>query len=369
MNESRIWLLLAKKIANEADHQELAELEAIFKANPGLQYAYSIIDEMKGPSAQDYGLTEDEENNLLEKKLEQAAMILEKEKREKRNRPPVIRLGKTGWAAACLLLLTAFSAAYYFYVKRVNSRETILVTGKTEKVYAADAPASITLKDGTLVWLNSGSTLKCAADFDKKDREVMLSGEAYFDVKQDADKPFIVQAGPFMKVRVLGTTFNVKAYPNDPYIETSLISGKIAVKLKDDTQARVILNPHEKVTFYLDDSTAFEKIAEKRIKTPVNYHINAITLNPLDQHISELSWMRGELAFNDIPFIELAYDLERIYHVNILFKEDQLKNYHFTGVFKDENLNEVLHALQVTTPFQYNISNREVVIYHSMPFN
>jgi ferric-dicitrate binding protein FerR (iron transport regulator) len=73
--------------------------------------------------------------------------------------------------------------------------------------------------------------------------------------------------------------------------------------------------------------------------------------------------MRGELAFNDIPFEELAYDLERAYHISIEFKNEQLKDYHLTGVFKGENLNEVLQALQVTTPFKYEIAGQKVSIY------
>ncbi|TAN20109.1 MAG: DUF4974 domain-containing protein [Chitinophagaceae bacterium] len=363
MDESRIWLLVAKKISNEASQQELAELDAIFKANPGLQYAFSIIDKIKGPSAQDYGLSEAEENNLIQKKSAEIDMIVEAEKKIKRVSHSRVVLRRIRWAAAGLLLLIGLSAVYYFYTKEDHSRHLTQVIPRNEGIYVADTPTSITLQDGTQVWLNSGSTLKCTKDFGKKERQVMLSGEAYFDVKQDADKPFIIQAGSFMKVKVLGTAFNVKAYPNDPYVEASLISGKIAVKMEDHRGEQIILKPHEKVTFYLDDSSSVESAQGKHVENQVKYHINALTPNPVDQHISELSWMRGELAFNDISFIELAYDLERTYHVNIRFKDEQLKEYHLTGVFKGENLNEVLQALQVTTPFHYEIRNKEVIIY------
>lgn len=365
MDESRIWFLVAKRISNEATDEELGELEAIFKANPGLQYAFSIIDGIKVPSAQDYRLTEEEANKLAEKKLQEIDKVIEVEEKEKQAGHHVIWLRRIKWAAACLLLLTAFSVTFYFYTTEKYHRNVVQIRRKMENIYSADTPTSITLQDGTQVWLNSGSTLKCASDFNEKDRQVMLSGEAYFEVTQDADRPFIVQAGPFMKVRVLGTTFNVKAYPDDPYIEASLISGKIAVRLKDDKQGQIILRPREEVTCYLNNliTSDSSNIAKNQSTSPVNYQINAITPNPVDHHISELSWMRGELAFNDMTFRELAYDLERIYHVNIVFKDGQLKNYHLTGVFQGENLNEVLQALQVTTPFQYDISNKEVIIY------
>lgn len=363
MDESRIWLLVAKKISNEASQEELAELDAIFKANPGLQYAFSIIDKIKGPSAKDYGLSEEEENKLIQKKSDEIDMIIEAAKKVRRVGHSLVVLRRIRWAAACLSLLIVSSAVYYFYTKEDHSRHIAQVIPRAEGIYVADTPTSITLQDGTQVWLNSGSTLKCTKDFGKQERQVMLSGEAYFDVREDADRPFIVQAGSFMKVKVLGTAFNVKAYPNDPYLEASLISGKIAVKMEDNRGEQIILKPHEKVTFYIDDSASVESAPGKQVENQVKYHINPLTPNPVDQHISELSWMRGELAFNDIPFMELAYDLERTYHVNIRFKDEQLKDYHLTGVFKGENLNEVLQALQVTTPFHYEIRNKEVMIY------
>ena len=234
---------------------------------------------------------------------------------------------------------------------------------KDHKAFVADSPTTITLQDGTKVWLNSGSTLNCAPDFGKKYREVKLSGEAYFEVTHNAEKPFIVEAGSFMKVKVLGTTFNIKAYPDDPYIEAALITGKITINLDDESRAPIILKPHEKATFWLKDSSKSKTAVQKKIKIPVSWQINSIKLNPVDQHISELSWMRGELAFNDISFEELAYDLERTYHVSIEFKDERLKDYHLTGVFKGENLNEVLQALQVTTPFKYEIAGQKVSIY------
>lgn len=363
MDEPRIWLLIAKRISNEATAEELTELDALFKANPDLQYAFSIIEEVKGPSAKTYGLTDEEEGRWVEKKLAEIDAIVQAKEKGKQAGGSIIRWRRLVWAAASLLLAVSFSVIYYFYKKAAHQQAIVQVTQKTDGVYTADIPTSLTLEDGTQVWLNSGSTLKCEPAFDRKDRQVILTGEAYFDVKQDAGKPFIVQAGPFMRVKVLGTTFDVIAYPKDPYVKASLISGEIAVNLKDDKQAQIILKPHQEITFHLQDAATLKTTQEKQVGNPVSYHINTITPNPIDHHISELSWMKGELAFNDMTFAELSYDLERIYHVKIDFKDEQLENYHLTGVFKGENLEEVLQALRVTTPFQYEISNKEVIIY------
>ncbi|HZI68066.1 MAG TPA: FecR domain-containing protein [Hanamia sp.] len=358
MDESEIWNLMAKKMAGEATGEELSKLEAVFKANPDMEYAFSIINGITNPSLHEPAFSR-EEDKLLEKKLSEIDQTLSSKKTKAR----VITFRKSFWAAASLLLIVGCSFLYYFLTKTNNTVKTVAVMPKDHKAFVADSPTTITLQDGSKVWLNSGSTLNCAPDFGKKYREVKLSGEAYFEVTHNAEKPFIVEAGSFMKVKVLGTTFNVKAYPDDPYIEASLITGKITINLDDESRAPIILKPHEKATFWVKDSVKSETAVQKKIKIPVSWQINSIKPNPVDQHISELSWMRGELAFNDIPFEELAYDLERAYHISIEFKNEQLKDYHLTGVFKGENLNEVLQALQVTTPFKYEIAGQKVSIY------
>ena len=106
--------------------------------------------------------------------------------------------------------------------------------------------ASLVLADGTTVWLNSNSILKYpAAGFHSKERKVILEGEGYFEVARDEKHPFIVETEKY-NVRVLGTTFNVSAYPDSDLFETSLIEGKVTV-YQPDTQNEVTLQPNEKV--------------------------------------------------------------------------------------------------------------------------
>lgn len=361
MDESKIWDLIAKKMAAEASEEELAELDEIFKTNPGIEYAFSVLESMNKPSSLGSNPSA-EESDLLDKKLSQIEEIVQQD-RNKNVKTRIVKFRKSLWAAASLMIIVSASLMYYYLSSR-QAHEKAPLMAKSSSSFVADSPTTITLQDGTKVWLNSGSTLKCAADFGKKYRTVVLSGEAYFEVTHNAAKPFIVKAGSFMNVKVLGTTFNVKAYPGDPYIKASLITGKIAIDLNNQDRDPILLKPREKITFHLNGPSAPKSVPEKEIKTPVAYQINRIKPNPLDKHISELSWMRGELAFNEITFAELAYDLERRYHISIEFKDEQLKDYHLTGVFKGENLNEVLQALQVTTPFNYKITDQKALIYY-----
>lgn len=361
MDESRTWTLMARKIAREATTEELAELEAILKAHPDLYEAVTVIESIKATFSDDFGYPEKEENDLLDRKLAEIEENLQK-RVTKISTPRFAEMWKPLLVAASLVLILLLSFSYYYFRKPNIEAKTSAMIPKSHNAFIADTPTTITLQDGTKVWINSGSTLKCAPDFGQKYREVMLSGEAYFEVTHNAGKPFIVQAGSFMKVKVLGTKFNVKAFPKDPYVEASLISGKISIDVKDRPDEPIILKPHQKITFRLKDTAEVSSFTNKT-NSRIEYQLHSIKLNPVDQHISELSWLRGELAFTDILFGELAFDLERSFKVNIEFKEDQIKDYHLTGVFKGENLNEVLQALQVTTPFHYNISGRKVTIY------
>ena len=356
-----MWLLMARKFSGEATSEELEELEDLFGYDADLQRAYTLIGSLKESEADG----EEMDHDLLEK-LE---VSLKKEMPETgSNKSRVVRRYKIWLAAASVALVMAASWGYWQYYSGDQNNDVshnrITTPAKdTAKVYIATRASSIILQDGTKVWLNSGSTLRCSNGFNIKEREVRLEGEAFFDVARDPGKPFIVHAGSYMEVKVLGTSFNVKAYPGDPFIETSLVSGKVAVNIiKNKNDRQIILKPHEKLTIYADNLLK-DVSASGKEPAAIEYHVKAIKPNPVDNALAETSWMENKLSFNGVTFEELAYDLERIYHVKITFGDERLKGYHLTGVFSDESLNEVLHALQITTPFRYTISDKEVTIF------
>lgn len=228
---------------------------------------------------------------------------------------------------------------------------------------------SIILNDGTQVWLNADSRLICSNDFDTgSEREVSLSGEAYFKVAHNPLRPFIIHTQK-LNVKVLGTELNIEAYPGERKEVAALIRGSIEVSLRADPKREIILKPNEKITVLnnmLMSQNTFP-MKENNLRLKENKFIVApLSTDPLlDSGTVETAWMEGKLVFRDEPFGNLAGQMERRYNVQVHFTDDSLKNYRFTGIFSTETISEALHALQLTTPsdpFGYRIDGNDVFI-------
>jgi ferric-dicitrate binding protein FerR (iron transport regulator) len=218
------------------------------------------------------------------------------------------------------------------------------------------------LPDGSSVWLNADSHISYAENFSSNTREVKLDGEAYFDVVKDAKRPFIVHVADY-DIRVLGTVFNVKSYPDDKTIETTLIRGLVQVtKHNLRKQKPIYLHPNEKL---IVEKFAANKDAQLPIQS--NNAEKDYTIKPLDSSLKEperieTAWVYNRLEFNGDNFEELAGKLERWYNVTILFDDDAVKNLHLHGSFENETIEQALAALKIATPFNYEIHGKEIHI-------
>jgi transmembrane sensor len=165
------------------------------------------------------------------------------------------------------------------------------------------------LPDGTSVTLNSESTLRYPAAFTGQTREVTLTGEAFFDVIKDHEHPFIIHTDK-MNVKVLGTAFDVKSYPNDAVSETTLIRGAIEVTLKDRPSDRIILKPKEKLIVTNDAATIKKTQGKGAVNdtTPAaQYVLTSLSyIRQNDSTVSETSWINNRFAFDDDNFATLA---------------------------------------------------------------
>jgi len=248
-------------------------------------------------------------------------------------------------------------------VKEQVAQSTVKHTSPLVYTTSFGEKKTVWLADSTKVILNARSTLKTNADYGVNSREVYLTGEALFDVTHNAQKPFVVNMNQF-EVKVLGTLFNVKAYPEDKIQETSLIRGKVQVIFKNGDNNSIYLNPNEKAIIpNKDDGGGIIKIKDGRdqplLLAPT---IAALTINSKDSTIAETSWVYDRLDIYDKTFSQIRPDLERLYNVNIDFEDKKVANYRFSATFEKETIEQVLQALQLSYPFHYTIENSNITI-------
>lgn len=270
------------------------------------------------------------------------------------------------WRAVAAIILIV-GGSYFFYSKFSKPTNRVLVAAKNSwqnKNTVKREKSTIVLTDGTRITLNSQSSLTYPASFNGNTREVYLSGEAFFDVHKDHQHPFIIHTGK-MNIKVLGTAFNVKSYPNDPQSETTLIRGAIEVTIDGRPSDRIILKPSEKLIL---KNGLFQTVGKNRIKPnpaePDLYVLTTFTrLQQNDSIVVETSWTQNKFIFRDENFAALASRMERWYGVDIKFRKDALKQYRFSGMFEKETINQALDALRMTENFSYKIKNSTIYIY------
>lgn len=243
-------------------------------------------------------------------------------------------------AAVALLLLSVSITSFYYAEYRYADRESLICF---ETVTPYGSQSKVILPDGSVVWVNAGSSLRYSKDFNRKNREILLDGEAYFEVTRDTQKPFIVRSEA-LSVRVMGTSFNVKAYKEDHTIDVGLVSGKVNVCFQNDGQQteEVELNPNRMLHF--------------------NKKNSQYTLNDINGE-DAFGWTRGVLRFDGQPFPHIAKDLERKYNIHIHIESNKLKQEVFTGSFAgDYTLNDVLHEIDVEHKYKWIRTNNKLTI-------
>lgn len=188
----------------------------------------------------------------------------------------------------------------------------------------------IILPDSSQVWLNSGSSIRYEMPF-AENREVNLSGEAYFEVVHDPAHPFFVHAGS-SRIEVLGTSFNVKAYQEEPGIEVALIEGKLRLTpaVSKGKKQEVILSPGDRAVFENDNGIS-------------------VIHEPLEKYAA---WRFGRLVFDETPMKDVARDLERWFGVKVILTDPKLSAYRFTTTFENQSLQQVLELLELSSPIR-----------------
>lgn len=358
MNNKRIWELMGRKLAGEASAEELQELDSLLRAHPDLHFpAEAIADIWKTvPDTAGRAAAEAAHARLVGRMQEKGiaigvsaeepqAAVFQLEGRKR---------SYLRYLAAAAVTGAIITTAYWW---RPTAGKQVTPAALSEVATRNGSRTSILLPDGSHVWLNAGSKLTYNKDFGNNNREVNLSGEAFFDVVKNAETPFIIHTTR-MDVKVLGTRFNLKAYPGDQVTEATLIQGSIEASLKNRPGEKIILKPTEKIqvtdeTGALRPAKANEPVVAVRHLTYYEEKADAIV---------ETSWMDNKLVFRDESFASLAASMERWYGVSIKFADTHKEELRFTGVFAQENIQQALKALQMTAAFNYTIHGTEIII-------
>ncbi|WP_127126377.1 FecR family protein [Pseudoflavitalea rhizosphaerae] len=263
-------------------------------------------------------------------------------------------------AAAVILLLSAvwlFSGDHSFFNKNRSFK-----TQLGEKL-------NFRLPDGSQVILNSGSHLSITEGFNKTNREIHLTGEAYFDIAPKASLPFTIHTRA-MKLSVLGTAFNVRAYPEEKAEVTSLLRGKVEITVPEKNKGaahRFILVPYQKLIVEKQAGTNKKEVQGKKSVAivPHDIQIDSLKKNQLGS-ISEIAWMENRLVFDNEPLSSVAARIEKWYGIKTIIESPELEPITCTGSFETEPLDKVLESMQFSIPmlkFRKVEDNTVLILY------
>ncbi|HYF31608.1 MAG TPA: FecR domain-containing protein [Chitinophagaceae bacterium] len=352
-----IWFLMSRNLSGEASAAENEELMQLLQEQPALQQQFDILKRWwESQHAQaDHSVEPGKIEHILQRSSVEEAVTMPQQKRG------IFKSMFVKVAVAALLIITAGTVIW------LSTKTT--ATPVLHEVMAQKGSRTRTiLPDGSTVWLNAGSKISYKPGLTGADREVTLEGEAFFEVVKRNGRPFIVHARE-IDINVLGTAFNVKSYPNDKTIETTLIRGLVSITRSDNGQAQpVYLKPHQKFVLPVakdpkNDNTANADAAgNQRPARPTVPQIVNLDKNIDEKVRAETAWIYDRLEFRGDTFEELAKKMERWYNINIRFEDERVKQLTFNGSLENETVDQAFKALQAAVPFQFTINDNEISV-------
>lgn len=239
-------------------------------------------------------------------------------------------------ASIAVILCSAFASylLYDHFTGHEDKMENNIYTFEVEP----GQKGSMRLADGTVVHLNSASKISFTGDYNSEERVVTLDGEAYFEVAKNPDKRFVVTCNG-VDIEALGTEFNVKAYPADSIITTTLAKGKVKVF---NNEQSVTLLPNGVATYHMNQQI--------------------IQSSTVDDISVANYWRTGQLVFDAEPLSAIAQTMERMYNVKIRIDDTQLKNMKFTGTIQNNSLNNVLYIMSLSYPLTYTMTDSVITV-------
>lgn len=342
MEKSRFIELLRKKESGEISLWELKELNEAIEGNA--LYA-SVLNHLQDVS----------DAQPLFNKRDDSSIAGELEQLKTRiNYQPVKK--KTAYlkrllaAAAVVLIVISVSGVWLSRQDKSADPTNIIATQKGSKT-------TITLIDGTRVWVNADSKLTYNNTFGVKTRSVWLSGEAYFEVAKDKDHPFIVHTD-LMDVTALGTAFNVRSYKGEDDAETALMEGSVQIAFKKKETGKILLKPMEKVVVRNPAASTYPAKEQPEIA------VVKVVYDSTQAVAAETGWLTNRLVFKQERLDVIIKTLERHYGYDIKVQNTKLLDRKLSGIFKDESLIEILETFRLAAGIQYKIDKNNVLLFN-----
>ena len=332
--EKRIYTIFERFIGNSCDEEDIDLLIEFIRRPDAKEKLKNLMNRHWEKIESMEALKETDIDAASEKLFSQ---IMQKaEDKEKMYRMPPPRRRFQWYHAAAVLLIGVVSALALYHFRAGDDLEPVWFT----KTNVKGQKSTVTLLDGTTVRLNAESELLYPKEFTGNIREVVLKGEAFFNVTEDSERPFIVRTGD-LATTVLGTSFNIRAYENED-ITVTVATGKVQVATSSTAQASTaLLTPRQQATY--DPATG--AIEKKEVV--------------LDKY---LAWKDGILLFDCEPFGEVVDMLERWYGVSITLENEGIRQCIVRGRHKDESLVNVLKTIGFALKIEYELTSEGVVI-------
>ncbi|MGN6495499.1 MAG: FecR family protein [Agriterribacter sp.] len=347
MSESRIWQLSARKLTQDITLEELQELEQLLQANPAIASQLELHSHYFMSKGSNEGIADEEAwQKQMEKLHQHFPQVFPLPHQQKH---VSIRWRIAAWAVAALFLISI--PMFDFFLLKPAYKET--VSFQALELKAVDSSYEMQLPDGSKVMLNKNSHISLSEGFGEKNRAVRLEGEAFFDIAHNAALPFTVNIRS-IQIKVLGTTFNVRAYSDEKELQASLFKGSVEITDGVHKSLKLLLKPNEKVTLPINEESAEEDAATPaKSSNAFPFKMEKLAKEEASGMVPEIAWTRHKLVFNSEPLSQVVNKLEKWFDVSIKIRDASLRDERFTGVFEEETIDEALSNLQHTYPFRF----------------
>lgn len=329
MSDKHYKELLEKFLSGDSSFEENKQLDALLGEHPDAEFDDLCKNMWDSASAAD-NLSNSRKLKMKDNLLSRVSVEEDCERRIKHS-------GKKNWSwvfsfAAVIAVFILGGALVYMNTQPVLEYEVLAERGQK---------SSLILPDGSRVWLNSDSRICYSSDFNKKNRNIVLEGEAYFEVAKNKKIPFIVKASG-LDVTAVGTKFNVRNYPKESTVCATLVEGRVLACSKG-------------LSAYLDYG---EEAVMERSSGAMSTGL-AADLNHL------VPWRSSEILFSDHSLAQLSEILSRMYNVDVCFESDEIKDYKYTGLVRNNSLHNVLELVSNTSPVNYELKGNIIVFSES----